>query len=128
MQRKTTAQSRGANALEKEHMSWLKEREKCSACGAAGDVICHHMYGSAAKKKVGFETVLIGHAAVLALCEWCDNIVTHGSRRAFTNTYGPQSKLWAEQEKEWDKSFPEEVQMGIMAFESGGRHPADGSE
>lgn len=119
MQRRATAQSRGANAMERAHMSWLKERQICAACGAHGYVINHHMYGSAAKKKVGPATVLIGHAAVLGLCMACDNIVTRGSRRAFTDAFGPQNKLWYQQYLQSPDHivFPDCVIDGILAYE-----------
>ncbi len=119
IQRRATAQSRGANAMERAHMSWLKERQICAACGAHGYVICHHMYGSAAKKKVGLVTVQIGNAAVLGLCQCCDNIVTRGSRRKFVDAFGPQSQLWYQQYLQSPENivFPDCVIDGILAYE-----------
>lgn len=113
MRRPTTKQSRAANASEKRRMAWLKERALCSACGARGPVINHHAAGSAGKVKVNFETVLIGHAFVLSLCQTCDDLVTHGSRRRLTDTYGSQAGLWLAQERDNPEPAPMIVQVGI---------------
>ena len=94
-------------------MQWLKDRAECSACGREGPVINHHCAGSSAKIKVNFETVLIGHAFVISLCQECDDLVTHGSRRALTDQYGPQSELWLRQEAENPEPAPDNVRAGI---------------
>ena len=119
MQRKVTKQSRGPNSTEKAHMKWIKERMECAACHAQGPVICHHMYGATAKVKVDLLTVMIGSAAVLGLCQCCDNVVTKGSRRAFVEAFGPQNRLWlAQYECRPDgMDFPDEVVRGIMVYE-----------
>jgi len=117
MMRKATKQSRGANSNERAHMAWIKERGICAACGNRGHVICHHLYGSSAKIKVNFATVLIGHAAVMGLCGICDAIVTRRSRRAFVEAFGPQNMLWLMQYQESPVKFPEEVVQGIMNYE-----------
>lgn len=75
------------------------------------------MYGATAKIKVDLITVLIGHAAVIGLCSCCDNIVTRGSRRKFTDAFGPQNALWSKQYRESPVQFPDEVVRGIMSYE-----------
>lgn len=117
MQRKITKQSRAANAAERQHMQWIKNRGICAACGNRGHVICHHLYGSSTKIKVDFSSVLIGHAAVMGLCGICDAIVTRWSRRAFVEEFGPQNMLWLMQYQESPVKFPEEVVRGIMSYE-----------
>lgn len=117
MQRKATKQSRAANALERSYMSWLKDNQVCAACGNRAHIICHHMYGATAKIKVDLATVTIGHAAVLGLCQDCDNIVTRGSRRAFVDAFGPQNQLWSWQVQQSPVKFPAEVVRGIMDYE-----------
>ena len=117
VQTKASKKSRAANSLERQHMQWIKERMICAACSRQEPVICHHMYGQMTKAKVDFVTVQIGHAAVLGVCQECDNIVTHGSRRAFTDAFGPQNKLWQAQYASWTNTFPEEVEKGIMNYE-----------
>ena len=117
MQRRATKQSRGANSDERKFMAWIKERGICAACGNRGHVVCHHLYGSAAKIKVDLITVLIGHSAVIGLCQCCDNIVTRGSRRKFVDEFGPQNALWALQYKDSPVKFPPAVVQGIMDYE-----------
>lgn len=112
MQRKSTAQSRGANALEKAHMQWIKERNQCAACGNSG-VINHHCEGSTFKVKVDLATVLIGHAFVIGLCQCCDKIITRGSRKAFREAFGFQSDLWLKQYQDSPVRLPDEVVEGI---------------
>lgn len=113
MQRPATRQSRGANADEKRHMQWIKERGLCAACWNNGGVIVHHCGGSAYKTKVDSITVLIGHAFVLGLCEICDSIVTRGSRRALENAFGRQSLLWEAQYVHSPVKFADEILRGI---------------
>lgn len=112
MQRKATSQSRAANALEKAHMQWIKERNQCAACGSSG-VINHHCEGATFKVKVNFATVLIGHAFVIGLCQCCDNIITKGSRKAFRDAFGLQSGLWFKQYQDSPVRFPDEILEGI---------------
>lgn len=107
MQRPSTKQSRGINSAEKRHLVWIKERGICAACDNCNGVIAHHMYGSSFKHN----KVLIGHWAIIGLCQQCDDIVTIGSRKRFTNMYGAQSELWLKQFNEYpDKDeCPQEV-------------------
>lgn len=112
MQRKPTPQSRGANALEKAHMQWIKDRNQCAACGNYG-VINHHCEGATFKVKVNFVTVLIGHAFAIGLCQDCDNVITKGSRRAFREAFGLQSELWLKQYQDSPVRFPDEIVEGI---------------
>lgn len=97
MQRLATRQSRGADAAEKRHMKWIKERGICAACGNSAGVIVHHCEGATFKHN----KLLVGHWFVIGLCQCCDNIVTRGSRRAFRDAFGPQSKLWFRQLQEY---------------------------
>lgn len=113
MQRPSTRQSRGANADEKRHMQWIKERGLCAACWNNGGVIVHHCGGSAYKVKVDGVTTLIGHAFVLGLCEVCDSVVTRGSRRSFEDAFGKQSLLWEAQYIHSPVKFNEEIVRGI---------------
>ena len=113
MQRKATAQSRGANALEKAHMQWIKERGICIACGNDAGVIIHHCVGSSYKVRVGAERVLIGHAMVLGLCICCDSIVTRGSHKAFNYAFGKYVDLWELQYKSSPIIFDEITINGI---------------
>lgn len=106
MRRKATRQSRGPNATEKAHIQWIKERGICVACDSPGPVIAHHAEGSTCKTRVGLERVHIGHAFILGLCPYCDALVTHGSRRAIREAYGPQSELWLKQYQESPIEFP----------------------
>jgi len=109
MQRPATRQSRGINSAEKRHMSWIKDRMICAACKQYGPVICHHAEGSAFKH----QKVLVGHLFVLGLCQSCDDIVTHQSRRAFRDSFGAQSGLWVEQFADYpaqDEFSPEEIE------------------
>lgn len=116
MQRRATAQSRGPNASERARMAWLKDRQICAACGSHGPVINHHAEGSCCKIKVGLVTVHIGHAFVLGLCQCCDDLVTHGSRRALTDVYGPQSQMWLKQERDNPSPAPEIIFEGIRRW------------
>lgn len=112
MQRKATGQSRAANALEKAHMAWIKQRNICAACGNHG-VINHHCEGATYKVKVNFVTEIIGHAFVIGLCQCCDNIITKGSRKAFREAFGLQSDLWLKQYQDSPVRFSDEIVEGI---------------
>lgn len=113
MQRPVSKKSRAINANEKRRLQWLKDRATCSACGREAPVINHHCEGSAAKAKLGLETILIGHAFVISLCQECDDLVTRGSRRALTDRYGLQSELWLRQEEENPDPAPDKVRAAI---------------
>jgi hypothetical protein len=116
MQRKPTPQSRGIRSAEKHHLDWGKERCICSACGAHGYVIAHHFAGSSAKVVVGFERVMIGHWAINFLCQKCDDIVTHQSRRAFRDIYGKECEVWLRQAEQYPKEIPLNVMQGIAQY------------
>ena len=82
MQRKATKKStRAANADEKRFMAWVKQ-QPCIQCGASG-VIVDHMYGSA----FIHNKVLIGHWALLPLCQDCDAVKTNGSHSAYREKF-----------------------------------------
>lgn len=114
MQRKATRQSRGANAAEKRHMSWIKSRMVCAACRQFGPVINHHCMGATFKNN----KVQCGHLFVIGLCQSCDNIVTRESRRALCDAFGSQSGLWAEQFEDYPSKdeFSEEEVNAIIAY------------
>lgn len=89
MQRKPTKTTRGPSACEKRFHSWVKEHE-CIVTGAPGPSILHHCEGATFKHN----KTLIGHWFVLPLCKEVDDVVTLGSRKAFREKFGPQSRLW----------------------------------
>lgn len=91
MQRKPTKNTRGPNTDEKRYMSWIKDGcYKCAACMRYTDLIGHHCEGATFKHN----KTLIGHWFILGLCQECDDIVTHGSRKALRQAYGPQCDMW----------------------------------
>lgn len=114
MKRRTTKQSRGANSDEKEFMAWIKERGVCAACGNNSGVYVHHCEGSTYKRKVDGVTELLGHWFVIGLCQQCDDVVTHGSRRAFVESFTLQSHLWQSIADIYHGEIPERVYRGIM--------------
>jgi hypothetical protein len=117
MQRKATRQSRAANIQERDHISWIKERGICAACGNYGGVIAHHCEGSTFKVRVGFERVQVGNWFVIGLCNYCDDIVTRQSRAAFRKIFGAQSELWLKQAEQYPKEIPLNVMQGIAQWE-----------
>ncbi len=117
MQRKATSNTRAANATERAHMSWIKDRGICAACVNDGGVIVHHCVGSTYKVTVGLERVLIGHAFVLGLCACCDAIVTRGTHKAFREKFGAYAELFKIQYSESPVRLEEIVLIGI--YESG---------
>jgi hypothetical protein len=88
MNRKPTKNTRGANSQEILFRGWVKE-QTCICCGNWG-VVAHHCMGATYKHN----KTLIGHWFILPLCQFCDDVVTHGSRRKFKQTFGLQSVLW----------------------------------
>jgi len=91
MQRRKTKTTRGPNSEEKAYHGWIKEiRQTCAACGNKGPVIGHHCEGATFKHN----KTLVGHWYFIGLCQSCDDIVTHGSRKAFRDAFGPQCLLW----------------------------------
>jgi hypothetical protein len=114
MQRKATKQSRAINAEERRHLNWIKARGICAACGMGGGVIAHHFAGSSAKVCVGLNRVMIGHWAVNGLCQCCDDIVTHGSRKAFREKFGTESSVWLRQAEQYHVDIPLDV-IGAIA-------------
>jgi len=113
MQRKLTKQSPGACAGSKALMCWIKERGICAACGNSGGVIAHHFCGSSVKVMVGFERAMIGHWAINGLCQSCDDIVTHGTRKHFREIYGNERDVWLDQVKDYHGYIPEIIKRGI---------------
>ena len=114
MQRRATRQSRGANADEKAFMAWIKERGVCAACGNNSGVYVHHCEGSTYKRKVDGVTEILGHFFVIGLCQQCDDVVTHGSRKSFREKFGLQSNLWKSIADIYPNEIPERVYRGIM--------------
>ena len=88
MQRKATKQTRGPNAEEKRFHAYTKESD--CICGNPGPSIVHHCEGATFKHN----KVLCGHWFVIPLCLTCDNVITHGSRKAFRERFCAQSDLW----------------------------------
>jgi hypothetical protein len=87
--RKPTKTTRGPNADEKRFQGWLKE-QPCCVTGVSGPSIVHHCEGATFKHN----KVLVGHWFCLPLCQEVDDVITHGSRKAFRERYGPQSDFW----------------------------------
>lgn len=117
MQRKITKQSMAASTNCKRFFKWIKERGICAACGrdcGFGNVICHHVVGSSKKVYVGVERVHIGNEFVIGLCQSCDDLVTHGTRKALTDLHGQQADMWAKQYRESPVKFSEKIVTGIL--------------
>lgn len=114
MMRPNTRQSPGANAAEKRHLKWVKERMVCVTDNSNQPVIAHHCEGSAFKTS----KVLVGHWYVIGLCGDCDSCITTGSRRVFREKFGPQSELWLKQFEEYPHKdqCPDEVVNAIRAW------------
>jgi hypothetical protein len=113
MQRRATKKStRAQNADEKRFMLWVKE-QPCVECGAYG-VIVEHCYGSS----MIHNKVLIGHWALLPLCEVCDAVKTQGSHNAYQKAFGrTQAEAWNMTIAEYDplaELVPTEVFKSIM--------------
>lgn len=117
MRRKATRQSPATPANAKKLMAWIKERQLCAACNNPGPVINHHFVGSTRKVYVGIERVAIGEYAVNGLCQQCDDIVTHGTRKEFREKYGPESDLWLVQVEDYPGEIPIPVYQGIAQLE-----------
>jgi len=113
MQRKATKQSPAANASERAHIRWIKERGVCAACGNDGGVIAHHCVGSTYKVHVGYQRVQIGNWFVIGLCQSCDNIVTKHGHKAFVSAFGLESKLWVRLAGEYEEEIPENIIVWI---------------
>ena len=90
MQRRPTKNTRGPNSDEKRYHQWIKESFICVACSSNEPVNCHHCKGATYKHN----KELIGHLFCIGLCQNCDNLITNGSRRLFTDKFGPQNQLW----------------------------------
>jgi len=90
MQRKATKKStRAALSDEKQFMKWVKDQD-CIECGNS-PVIVDHMYGAT----FIHNKVLIGHWALLPLCDHCDPVKTNGSHKAYKEHFGrTQAKAW----------------------------------
>lgn len=114
MRRKKTKQSPGTPAAAKKLMAWIKDRQECAACGTEGPVINHHFLGATWKTRVGLARVNIGEFAVNGLCQACDNIVTHGTRREFRERYGLESEVWIRQVDSYPGEIPLPVYQGIV--------------
>jgi len=114
MQRKATKQSRGANAAEKRHMGWIKDRMICAACKQFGMVFNHHCEGATFRNN----KILVGHLFVIGLCQSCDNIITRGSRKSFRDSFGSQSGLWLEQFNDYPNQddFSQEEIEAIVSY------------
>ena len=110
MQRKSTKQSRGANASEVRFMKWAN-MEPCACCGAESGSILDHWIGSSKKLYNGLERVMVGHWLVLPLCQTCDDIKTRGSLKVFNDTFGDWLQLWLD----FIPSSPEQPPENVIA-------------
>ena len=114
MQRRATKRStRAANSEEKKFARWVAE-QPCCECGSPR-VIVDHMYGSA----FIHNKVLIGHWALLPLCEMCDAIKTQGSHNAYIKEFGrTQAQAWLElvSSSQWVNKIPPEVYQSIEIY------------
>ena len=115
MQRKSTKNTRGPNAEEKRFHKWIKEEcGRCAACLSRMPLILHHCEGATFKHN----KILVGHWFTIGLCEYCDDIVTRGSRKSFREKFGPQSECWENQVFKYishkKEQPPEEVFNAIM--------------
>lgn len=114
MQRPRSKNTRHANSEEKAYHQWVKESNFCCACENHAQVYGHHCMGSTFKHM----KTLIGHWFFIGLCQTCDDIVTRGSRRGFTDKLGPQSAMWCESiiryEVETGKTAPSDVRIAII--------------
>ncbi len=106
--------------MESRFMRWVKSQGVCAACEKPAQVIAHHCEGATFKRKVNYVTVLLGHWFVIPLCQTCDDIVTHGSRRKFRDEIGTQSSVWERVahtfEHEVNEAIPAEVWQGITEY------------
>jgi len=109
MQRKATKNTRGANAEEKRFHALTKASD-CIVCGNSAPSIVHHCMGATYKHN----KVLIGHWFVLPLCQSCDDVITHGSRRSFKDRFGLQSDYWLDHYEYNGVDAPIEVYNAIM--------------
>lgn len=110
MQRKATKNTRGPNAEEKRFHRWVKERQACAACSNLAPTILHHCEGSTFRHN----KTLVGHWFVIGLCQVCDDVVTHGSRKRFRLEFGPQSKLWRRLISEYDLHLKREHEPDVV--------------
>ena len=89
MQRRATKNTRMGNSEEKRFHAFTKESD-CIVCGNPAPSIVHHCMGSTYKHN----KQLIGHWFVIPLCQMCDDVVTHGSRRKFKDEFDLQGDYW----------------------------------
>ncbi len=108
MQRKATKNTRAANADEKRFHAITKNSD-CIVCGNPSPSIVNHCWGATFKHL----KVLVGHWFVIPLCLECDNVITHGSRRGFSERFGTQSSLWGSHIKNTAVEPPFEVVESI---------------
>jgi len=93
MQRKITKQSPAPSAAAYRHMTWVKHQPHCIACDREARLTAHHAEGATFRHNKTY----VGPWFILGLCQACDDIVTHQSRRVFRDIYGPQSEMWHKQ-------------------------------
>ena len=83
MYRRSSQNTRNANAEEKRWHAWLKE-QPCCQCHKPGPSIVEHCVGSTFKH----QKQLIGHLFCIPLCSWCDSIKTRGGRPRYWKMFG----------------------------------------
>ena len=111
LRRKSTKNTRGPNASERKFQEFTKH-SNCIVCGNSPCIV-DHIFGSTKKVYVGLERILIGHFAVLPLCQQCDDIKTKGNRRAFKEQCGNPALLWMQHISNYSGEIPENVIEGI---------------
>ena len=109
MERKPTKTTRGPNADEKRFHAITKESD-CICCGNPGPSIVDHCMGATFKHN----KVIVGHWFVVPLCQSCDDITTHGSRKAFRERFGPQCDRWVAHVINTKSKPPEDVWCAIV--------------
>lgn len=115
MQRKATKNTRGPNADENHYHSWVKESGRCIACMSPVHVpILHHAEGATFKHL----KTLVGHWFSFGLCQRCDDVVTHQSRKIFREYLGTsQAAVWKESIKRYEDEtgavVPEDIKHAI---------------
>lgn len=109
MQRKSSKNTRGPNAKERDFQRWVKEHG-CCYCGNPGPSIFDHSRGSCFKHN----KVLIGHYFGTAKCYECDSVKTQGNHKWHFEKLGiTESAAWLDIIKEYPVVIPEDVILSI---------------
>lgn len=113
MQRRSTKNTRGPNANEKDFQSWLKFQPCC--VGGNGITEVHHCKGATFKHR----KVLIGHWFCIPLSQSA-HARYHAGTKNWRICHGSQSDLWslkaAQYENETGKLIPNDVKLAIQDY------------